>query len=758
MRTKKLFIGALACLACASLPSHGAAQDCFDYSLSPRWIASHDLFGGYSDHWDAIRRLAALGNGDTLLVLVDNQPVQLQVFDARRAPDLVRVGATTLSPRGDLYSLAVRGRRAYVDGETALRIVSLADPATPLLVASVPLPWGSGRLDVAGDLLLRVEGDTLRVMSVANPDTAATLATVALGSRGNDVALADGVAYAGTRDGLVVIDLTTPGQPHIAAVLTDPPWVHAVTLAAGRLYAAGAELLVYDLSDPLSPLLISRAAGAGGDEIAVEGDVALVADTFGFRLCDLADPEAPRVLIHGGPMASFTSGVFLKDGLARVACTQVYNGTVIQTWRLGDVPAAASLGAWVPPPDWQARWWLCDLLGEGGLCYGLFASHSSDDESRLAVVDVSDPASPTLLADVAIPGVRMGRLAKAGDRLAIQAGELTVVDVSEPALPRVLGSAPLLPAGQRWNMRQPQAWGDLVLAGIGETGGLWALFDVGGPQAPTPLGTLPASLQGGRLSFRGDLACVVRRDSLLTFDVADPWCPVPLGAIEPAWELWGQPLIVENTAFVAAREPTEFVLLAVDLSDAGAPRVVARAPVPGSFSLLAAAGSRLYAAGTWDGVHVLDISDPSRLRVVGTVASYVQTEALSACGTGLLLTEGADLSLLPFDCVPPPPNEPPIEDVAPPRPVTLLPPHPNPFNPLVRIPFTLAQAQRARVMVYDLAGRRVATVADQAFDAGPQEVVWRGVDARGAAVASGSYVVRVEGERGRDSRRATLLR
>jgi hypothetical protein len=94
----------------------------------------------------------------------------------------------------------------------------------------------------------------------------------------------------------------------------------------------------------------------------------------------------------------------------------------------------------------------------------------------------------------------------------------------------------------------------------------------------------------------------------------------------------------------------------------------------------------------------------------------------------------------------------------PPRPALLLDPSPNPFNPVVRVQFVLARPQRVRLTVYDLAGRRVATLADGAFGAGRQETVWRGVDGRGEPAASGLYMLRLEGERGSDLKRMTLVR
>lgn len=69
--------------------------------------------------------------------------------------------------------------------------------------------------------------------------------------------------------------------------------------------------------------------------------------------------------------------------------------------------------------------------------------------------------------------------------------------------------------------------------------------------------------------------------------------------------------------------------------------------------------------------------------------------------------------------------------------------YPNPFNPETSIQFALGAPAFARVNVYDLSGRIVCELfaGDLAF--GEHEVVWRGRDSAGAAVASGTYVYSV---------------
>ncbi len=69
--------------------------------------------------------------------------------------------------------------------------------------------------------------------------------------------------------------------------------------------------------------------------------------------------------------------------------------------------------------------------------------------------------------------------------------------------------------------------------------------------------------------------------------------------------------------------------------------------------------------------------------------------------------------------------------------------HPNPFNPVTRINYVLAQAGHAKVRVYDVQGRLIKELVDGVRPAGPDSVVWDGTDSDGLRTASGVYLVLV---------------
>jgi hypothetical protein len=84
--------------------------------------------------------------------------------------------------------------------------------------------------------------------------------------------------------------------------------------------------------------------------------------------------------------------------------------------------------------------------------------------------------------------------------------------------------------------------------------------------------------------------------------------------------------------------------------------------------------------------------------------------------------------------------------------------YPNPFNPQTRIEFTTDRPGNVKITVFDLAGRRVATLRDGEIGAGQHSVTWNGRAENGVPVASGRYSYVLETASGRIARSMTLLK
>ena len=83
---------------------------------------------------------------------------------------------------------------------------------------------------------------------------------------------------------------------------------------------------------------------------------------------------------------------------------------------------------------------------------------------------------------------------------------------------------------------------------------------------------------------------------------------------------------------------------------------------------------------------------------------------------------------------------------------------PNPFNPRTQLSFDLRHDGQVTIELFDLAGRRVATLLDEVRPAGRVEVIWDGRDDSGRASASGTYFARATGGGETATAKLTLIR
>ncbi len=74
------------------------------------------------------------------------------------------------------------------------------------------------------------------------------------------------------------------------------------------------------------------------------------------------------------------------------------------------------------------------------------------------------------------------------------------------------------------------------------------------------------------------------------------------------------------------------------------------------------------------------------------------------------------------------------------------------------IAFDVPWSQRVSVAVYDMTGRRVASLADREFTAGGHQLIWNGMDSVGRVLSSGTYLVRLRADGIDDSRKIMLVR
>lgn len=64
---------------------------------------------------------------------------------------------------------------------------------------------------------------------------------------------------------------------------------------------------------------------------------------------------------------------------------------------------------------------------------------------------------------------------------------------------------------------------------------------------------------------------------------------------------------------------------------------------------------------------------------------------------------------------------------------------PNPFNPVTRINFALAEAGQVEITIFNIKGEKVKTLTDEFYEAGNHSLIWDGSNENGKSEASGIY-------------------
>ena len=84
--------------------------------------------------------------------------------------------------------------------------------------------------------------------------------------------------------------------------------------------------------------------------------------------------------------------------------------------------------------------------------------------------------------------------------------------------------------------------------------------------------------------------------------------------------------------------------------------------------------------------------------------------------------------------------------------------YPNPFNPSTTISFDLPSKSGVTLSIFNITGRRVATIVERELPAGHYKFRWNGLDNAGHETASGIYFFKLESENFKAVKKMVLLR
>jgi len=668
------------------------------------------------------------------------------------AVELLRLGATgSVTAIGKIILPHLVEHVAVIDtlvlascGEGGLQVISVADPATPILLGA----WTAGGAvhAAAGDgryAFLAGDGQTLRVLDLFDPGLPVSVFSSTTSINATAIVLQDGLVYVGDDAGdLHVYDIVDARHPEQTDWFGQSSDVYDIVVQDGRAYLAQGPLglLVIDVSDPydiddigLLPLPAGWALG-----VDVSGNRAYVAAAGGgLRVIDITDPAA---------MVEVSSCETGGYGRAALVWSLPPNAVLVL---MADSWLGLSL---IVPYTIQQPTVLTTALDRAD------ARRVAIDASLVAIVDhdvgvrlldADPPGAPLELATIHLSYARdvdldSGLMAVARERMG-----WSLVDVSTPDQPEILATVETPGLVRSVVLDRGYAW-----LADGDSG--FRIYDLAVPSSPVEVGVLQVGANLLDVAISEDLAVLIDENAgLLVIDIFDPAEPALIGEMF----LPGTPLAVAlggDEAFVALGAAGFSV---VSLAAPAVPELVTTVATPASARDLSMSEGFLSVACGSQGVRVYDGRDPADPFLVASKVTNNGTGVVSR-ERRIYLVDGFDgLWLLRNELViaiedpdqTPTPRRPPSA-------VQLSSPAPNPANPGTSITFSLAAPSPVRVTIHDLRGRLVRSLFDGSASAGERTLRWDGRDDAGRLMSSGAYVVRVVSERGEASRPLGLVR
>lgn len=679
-----------------------------------------------------------------------------------------------------IWDLEVHGDLVYgvgnqLGGSTGdLSVIDVSDPVNPVLAGGTPLPgWGLSISVAEGQgLAFAACGESgLVAVDVSAPGAPVVIGSLTFGA--NDTAWNVVVdfphAYVATEAlvGFVVVDVSDPAD--MQAVGSLPILVKDVAMVGEDVCAVSSEgLHLVDISDPMLPAIVGTLGDWNLSSVEVAGSIAFSRGGSTPLLFDIADPTNP--VFQASPnmqsASPATRPIAVHNGYIYTAAggqTNI-NGFGIEVGMLGDDEGLfpAAVGSLTDHLVYAMRF-------HGNL--GYFVGDKlvdSDYQPSLSLYDIADPSSPLLLGrvDYGTAGQRSSVDGNGTHAFVTGLTDLTAYDISDPAAMVPVGTIPLDYFGV-------SSWLDgshlYLTDGTYPDRGL-RVFDVSDPAAMVEVGFVEIDSESEGINdvvVRGDFAFVTRAinenygsSGLDVVDISDPTLPFIVATIDtpaPA-----QALSIEgDLAWVSYGNTIgehALRLAVIDISDPLSPVMVNDIGAPYTTTDIGIIGDSLYLTTRFKGPAVVDISNPLKAHGLGILDPDFSYGFQLEVGNGHVFATSwlgsGSVRIYAPQCDPVSA----VMDDPPAVPQFVMEAHPNPFNPVVNLSFALSVAQHVNLEIFDLAGRKIATVFRGRMSAGPKSVQWRGQDDSGHGVAAGVYFAKVSTHGGSDLKKLTLLK
>jgi len=380
------------------------------------------------------------------LALIGTSFRGLQIYDATHPTDPVWLGEYN-NVEDEYEAIAVHGDHVIL-GPFDVSVLDVSDPTHPVRTTfrSTGSSGNSARgLAMVGDLLVVAnEGDGLLVYDFSSGRYLSERGSYDVPRRGDALAVSGSTVYLGSDlengDGIRAFDTGPPSESVLLGATADfdPARVFRdLVVADDRLYSAPA-LTVINVSDPEAPHPVAYLDDQASAIEVSDGRLFTTTITYfdpsSLRVYDLSDPLSP-VLIGSASVPGNSTDLAVDGDLAFVVSTDGGVGPAggLHVFDVGNPAEPTLMGSLETPTSARA------IALEGVIAY-------IADSDILRIVDVSDPSHPIQIGEIQIEGVWPKAVDVAvsdGFALVADSGNgatfnqfVHVIDISNAAAPR----------------------------------------------------------------------------------------------------------------------------------------------------------------------------------------------------------------------------------------------------------------------------------------------------------------------------------
>ncbi len=524
---------------------------------------------------------------------------------------------------GTASGVEVRHNHAFIaDGIQGLQVVNVSNPSKPERVGN----WNSiGAADdyltsvfVKGNYTYAVSNSTgLLVFDTSTPSNPTLVGTFKYeNSCGDDEPDSNCISpvdvfvnsqYAYLVDstlGLLVVDLTDPSSPQLAAFLKIPANIYEVRVSGDYAYlAAGRKgMQVVDISNPSNPVPVANYYGPENHDttdVFISGTKAYVSYGDQMDIVDISSPLAPvRTARYN---SCFAEKVFVRGNHAYVVNGYRVDFTVLD---VSDPYSPFQVGELDNPDEPRS------IALKNNYAY------VSDRQHRLWVIDVTDAVKPFIAGKYASPDYEYNVAVKgnyayltsiySNDSLHAYGG-LKIMNISNPVFPALVGQCDTsgTPTGIFLS-------GNYAYIPDGEINGL-AVIDISNPSAPVNVGNYvqTGTYDAARGVFvKGNYAYLAYEDNgLYILDISTPSNPKLTGKYQKAGDTVMAVTVRDNYAYLSNYYNG---LVILDVTNPAQPKPAGRFEISsGCNSEAILVGDYAYLLSDDGGIYAIDISNPS---------------------------------------------------------------------------------------------------------------------------------------------------